>query len=93
MEVSGQLHKMAALHSGNVSQYQLDKRMGGPRNRSGVCEEEKIHTFFLRIQQRKIMFGWGIYYKMVRREMNRMQSRNASAICRLRKSIRLRSKK
>jgi hypothetical protein len=37
MEVSGQLHAPATL-------VPLDRRLGGPRNRSGHCGVEKVHA-------------------------------------------------
>jgi hypothetical protein len=41
MEVSGQLEGPAALHPGKEPQYPLDRRLGGPQNRSGRGGEEK----------------------------------------------------
>jgi hypothetical protein len=41
MELSGQLHVLAALPPGKSSRYPLDKRLGGPPSRSGRCGEEK----------------------------------------------------
>jgi hypothetical protein len=35
MEVSGQLHATAALPQGKSPWYPLDRRLGGPQNRSG----------------------------------------------------------
>jgi hypothetical protein len=44
MEVSVQLHALAALTPGKILRYQLDRRLGGPQNRSG---EEKIFLLLL----------------------------------------------
>jgi hypothetical protein len=41
MEVSGQLHAPAALPQGKSPWYPLDRRLGGPQNRSGLSGEEK----------------------------------------------------
>jgi hypothetical protein len=42
MEVSGQLHAPAALPPGKApSWYPLDRKLGGPQNRSGRGGEEK----------------------------------------------------
>jgi hypothetical protein len=41
MEVSGQLHASAALSQGKSPSYPLDRRLGGPRSRSGHGGEEK----------------------------------------------------
>jgi hypothetical protein len=41
MELSGQLHAPAALPPGKEPRYPLDRRPGGPHNRSGRCGEEK----------------------------------------------------
>jgi hypothetical protein len=41
MEVSGQLHATAALPQGKSCWYPLDRRLGGPRSRSGRGGEEK----------------------------------------------------
>jgi hypothetical protein len=41
MEVSGQLHAPAALLPGKELLDPLDRRMGGPQNRSGRGGEEK----------------------------------------------------
>jgi hypothetical protein len=42
MEVSDQLHALAALSRGKASpQYPLDRRLGGPQSRSGRGGEEK----------------------------------------------------
>jgi hypothetical protein len=41
MEVSGQLHTPAALPQGKNPLYPLDRRLGGPQNRSGHDGEEK----------------------------------------------------
>jgi hypothetical protein len=41
MEVSGQLHASAALPPGKEPLYPLDRRLGGPQNRSGHGGEEK----------------------------------------------------
>jgi hypothetical protein len=41
MEVSGQLHALAALPSqGESSWYPLDRRLGGSQSRSGRCVKE-----------------------------------------------------
>jgi hypothetical protein len=42
MEVSGQLHAPAAFPLGKRPRYPLDKRLGGPLNRSGRRGQEKI---------------------------------------------------
>jgi hypothetical protein len=42
LDVSGQLHTLAALSRGERARYPLDRRLGGPQNRSGRYEEE-IH--------------------------------------------------
>jgi hypothetical protein len=42
MEVSGQLHALAALPSGRSPRYLLDKRLDWPQCRSGSCGVEKI---------------------------------------------------
>jgi hypothetical protein len=41
MEVSGQVHATAALPQGKSPCYPLDRRLGGPRSRSGRDSEEK----------------------------------------------------
>jgi hypothetical protein len=41
MEVSGQLHAPAALPPGKEPQFPLDRRLGGPKSRSGRGGEEK----------------------------------------------------
>jgi hypothetical protein len=41
MEMSGQLHVLAALPPGKDPQYPLDRRLGGPQSRSGCSSEEK----------------------------------------------------
>jgi hypothetical protein len=41
MEVSGQLHALAALPLGKEPPYPLDRRLGGPQSRSGRGGEEK----------------------------------------------------
>jgi hypothetical protein len=41
MEVIGQLHAPVALPSGKELRYPLDRRLGGPQNRSGRGDEEK----------------------------------------------------
>jgi hypothetical protein len=41
MEVSGQLHASAALPPGKDPRYPLDRRLGGPQNRSERGGEEK----------------------------------------------------
>jgi len=41
MEVSGQLHASATLHPGKSPWYPLDRRLGGPQNRSGRGGGEK----------------------------------------------------
>jgi hypothetical protein len=41
MEVSGQLHAPAALPQGKSPWYSLDRRLGGPQNRSGRDGEER----------------------------------------------------
>jgi hypothetical protein len=38
---SGQHHSLAALLSGNCPWYPLDRRLCGPKSRSGHCEEER----------------------------------------------------
>jgi hypothetical protein len=40
MEVSGQLHALAALPQGKSPRYPLDTRLGGPQSRSGSGGEE-----------------------------------------------------
>jgi len=42
MDVSGQLHSPAALSPRKEPWYKLDRRLGGPQNRSGRDDEEKI---------------------------------------------------
>jgi hypothetical protein len=42
MGVSGQLHAQAALSPGKNCWYQLDRRFGGPQNRSGRVARRKI---------------------------------------------------
>jgi hypothetical protein len=43
MEMSGQLHAPAALLPGKEPSYPLDRRLGGPQNRSGRgCEEKNF---------------------------------------------------
>jgi hypothetical protein len=42
MEVSGQLHALAALPQGKSPCYPLDRRLGGLQSRSGPGGEEKI---------------------------------------------------
>jgi hypothetical protein len=44
MEASGQLHAPAALFPGILSRYLLDRRLGGPQNRSGHWRKEKSNT-------------------------------------------------
>jgi hypothetical protein len=41
MEVSGQLHASVVLPLGKKKPYQLDRRLGGPKNWSGHGFEEK----------------------------------------------------
>jgi hypothetical protein len=41
MEVSGQLHAPTALSQGKCPWYSVDRRLGGPQNRSGRGGEEK----------------------------------------------------
>jgi hypothetical protein len=41
MEVSGQLHTPAALPPGKGPWYPMDRRLGGPQNRSGRGGEEQ----------------------------------------------------
>jgi hypothetical protein len=41
MEVIGQLHAPAVLPQGNNPWYPLDRRLGGPQNRSGRGGEER----------------------------------------------------
>jgi len=41
MEVSGQLHAPAALHSGKETLIPLYRRLGGPQSRYGRGGEEK----------------------------------------------------
>jgi hypothetical protein len=41
MEVSGQLHVLAAYPQGKSPLYPLDRRLGGPQSRSGRSGEEK----------------------------------------------------
>jgi hypothetical protein len=41
MEVSGQLHTPAALPPGKEPLVPLDRRLGGPQSRSGLCGLEK----------------------------------------------------
>jgi hypothetical protein len=41
MDGSGQLHAPAALTPGKSPRYPLDRRLGGPRSRSGRYGEEK----------------------------------------------------
>jgi hypothetical protein len=41
MEVSGQLHALAALSPGKEPMVPLDRRLGGPQSRSGRGGEEK----------------------------------------------------
>jgi len=41
MKVSGQLHAPATLPQGKSSWYPLDRRLGGPQNRSGSGGKEK----------------------------------------------------
>jgi hypothetical protein len=41
MEVSGRLHPPAALPPVKEPRYPLDRRLGGPQNRSGDGVEEK----------------------------------------------------
>jgi hypothetical protein len=41
MEVSGQLHALAALPPGKEPWYPLDRRLGGSQSRSGRGGEEK----------------------------------------------------
>jgi hypothetical protein len=50
MEVSGQLHAPAALPQGKSSWYPLDRRLGGPQNRSGRGGEEKNSQPLLRLE-------------------------------------------
>jgi hypothetical protein len=40
--VTGQLHATAALPPGKSPRYPLDRKLGGPQNRSGRRGEEKI---------------------------------------------------
>jgi hypothetical protein len=42
LEVTGQLHSPVALTPGKKPQYPLDRRLGGPQNRSGPSRDEKI---------------------------------------------------
>jgi hypothetical protein len=42
LEVNGQLHAPAALLWRKSPRFPLDKRLGGPQNRSGRRREEKI---------------------------------------------------
>jgi len=41
MEVSGQLHTLAALTTGKSHQYPTDRRLGGPQSKSGCSGGEK----------------------------------------------------
>jgi len=41
MELSGQLHTLAALPHGKDSWYPLDRRLDGSQSRSGCSGEEK----------------------------------------------------
>jgi hypothetical protein len=42
MDVSGQIHTPATLHSGEIARrYPFDRRQDGPQSGSGRCEEEK----------------------------------------------------
>jgi hypothetical protein len=47
MEVSGQLHAPATLLPGNEPQVLLDRRLGGPKIRSGRGGKEKIPSQLL----------------------------------------------
>jgi hypothetical protein len=42
VEVSGQIHPLAALSLGKELLVPLDRRLGEPQSRSGCCGEEKI---------------------------------------------------
>jgi hypothetical protein len=42
MEVSGQLHSLAAVPLGKAAWYKLDMRLDGPQNQSLVTPREKI---------------------------------------------------
>jgi hypothetical protein len=44
MEMSGQLHTLAALRRGNSPSYQFDRRLDRPWSRSGRCGEQKNHA-------------------------------------------------
>jgi hypothetical protein len=42
MEVSGQVSRAGSFNPrGNTPKYSLDRRLGGPQNRSGLCGEDK----------------------------------------------------
>jgi hypothetical protein len=41
MEVSDQIHALAALPQGKSPRYSLDRRLDGPQSRSGRGDEEK----------------------------------------------------
>jgi hypothetical protein len=42
MEVSGQFHALVALLPGKSPRFPLDRRLGGPQNRSGLGGEREI---------------------------------------------------